>query len=981
MKTKSTPKLFVFLLSFLMLIASSFGIMTVTANAAESDYTAPSAGEAKIYGAVVNLGGDIEMKYIVELGEGVNADNVTLKTEFLGVVKELKSSGTYEETNYQVFKLEGITPQCMGDLIDAELYVDTTKTDEMLDYSVKENLVNLYNKTDTTEDAKRLIVDTLEYGAAAQTYANYKTDALVTADFDAASTDVDVEIPNNQPVLDDKSDAVSISTNVRYSSINYLLFGLTGADSFDGKVTIDTEAATGTMIDSYYAVSTSAISPENFHIDFNLRYDNGDNDYLTLAYSVNDYCYAAYKNGETDAMKQLALALYNYGLSAHIYKGTNHEGGTATCTDGKYCDICGVEYDTAVDSTNHNWENGVCTYGCGTEHDHTSWSDSGVCNDCGKAATLAVGTVSGEDFTTEQYYTDLQTAVDNANGKTIKLLANVDLSTTLTIAKDSSVTIDLNGNTIEDAENFTAIEYYYDLDTLIYVNGTITITDLSEDENGSVKTSDENRHVFYVNYTGTLTVQRGIISVAEESTNKYAIGAVFSSDSSPKVIITDGTFTGLVKVNLGCMSISGGNFECLELFKDFDPSYTMDNLTGGTFEKIVIQSSGISTSGFGLANDHYYYDANDNLITPTTKNLTNVTIKKGADLSKSATVTLDTASVSYNGSEQKPTITAVTVGGKTLAADKYTVSYTRDGATTTDFTSAGVITVTVTGTGDYSGSAKATYTISAAAPTMQWASTSETLNYSGSAAAITTPSITLVNSEQFSGVINYSYTGKDTTDADVSGEGLPTDAGTYTITATIAAQGNYAGAEATLDLTISKVDPTCTTTPAVVENLEYNGSNQALVSEGVAIGGTIEYKLGADGTYTTAVPTASEQGTYTVYWKIVGDKNHNDTAEQSISVTISAKAVTEDEVIISGYEASYTYTGTAFKPTITVTLDGKTLTEGKDFDVEYGENTYVGDGTIKITFNNNYSGTITKTFKIETVANTQSFVGDWMLTQ
>lgn len=59
-----------------------------------------------------------------------------------------------------------------------------------------------------------------------------------------------------------------------------------------------------------------------------------------------------------------------------------------------------------------------------------------------------------------------------------------------------------------------------------------------------------------------------------------------------------------------------------------------------------------------------------------------------------------------------------------------------------------------------------------------------------------------------------------------------------------------------------------------------------------------------------------------------------------------------------------TYTGKALKPSVTVKLNGKTLKNGTDYTVSYKNNTKVGTATVTITGKGNYTGTITKTFKI-----------------
>lgn len=65
---------------------------------------------------------------------------------------------------------------------------------------------------------------------------------------------------------------------------------------------------------------------------------------------------------------------------------------------------------------------------------------------------------------------------------------------------------------------------------------------------------------------------------------------------------------------------------------------------------------------------------------------------------------------------------------------------------------------------------------------------------------------------------------------------------------------------------------------------------------------------------------------------------------------------------------SWTYTGKALKPAVSVTYGYAnamtTLKEGTDYTVTYSNNKNVGTAKVKITGKGNYSGTITKTFKI-----------------
>ncbi len=63
--------------------------------------------------------------------------------------------------------------------------------------------------------------------------------------------------------------------------------------------------------------------------------------------------------------------------------------------------------------------------------------------------------------------------------------------------------------------------------------------------------------------------------------------------------------------------------------------------------------------------------------------------------------------------------------------------------------------------------------------------------------------------------------------------------------------------------------------------------------------------------------------------------------------------------------STYAYDGKAKKPGVTVKLNGKALKNGTDYIVSYSNNTKVGTATVKITGKGNYTGSISKTFKIK----------------
>ena len=83
-----------------------------------------------------------------------------------------------------------------------------------------------------------------------------------------------------------------------------------------------------------------------------------------------------------------------------------------------------------------------------------------------------------------------------------------------------------------------------------------------------------------------------------------------------------------------------------------------------------------------------------------------------------------------------------------------------------------------------------------------------------------------------------------------------------------------------------KQDPTYTA-PTAKTGLVYNGTAQVLINEGHVEGCKMQYRLDNGGDYSDSLPTATDAGTYTVWYKVVGDDSHNNVvAEKSLKVWI-----------------------------------------------------------------------------------------------
>lgn len=65
----------------------------------------------------------------------------------------------------------------------------------------------------------------------------------------------------------------------------------------------------------------------------------------------------------------------------------------------------------------------------------------------------------------------------------------------------------------------------------------------------------------------------------------------------------------------------------------------------------------------------------------------------------------------------------------------------------------------------------------------------------------------------------------------------------------------------------------------------FDGYEHSLITAGETAGGTAYYRL-STGEYSTSIPSAVEPGIYTIYYKILGDGNHADTREESMTSAI-----------------------------------------------------------------------------------------------
>ena len=134
-------------------------------------------------------------------------------------------------------------------------------------------------------------------------------------------------------------------------------------------------------------------------------------------------------------------------------------------------------------------------------------------------------------------------------------------------------------------------------------------------------------------------------------------------------------------------------------------------------------------------------------------------------------------------------------------------------------------------------------------------------------------------------------------------------------------------------------------------------------------------KNGTD--YAVSYSNNTKVGTAKV--TITGKGNYTGSVSKTYSIKNNFKKAT-----VSGISTK-AFTGNNITQSITVKCNGKTLKNGTDYTVSYSNNKNIGTATVKIAGKGSYTGTITKTFKInpakqeiqKLTAKSKAFFVDW----
>ena len=598
------------------------------------------------------------------------------------------------------------------------------------------------------------------------------------------------------------------------------------------------------------------------------------------------------------------------------------------------------------------YQNGKCA--CGRICDHAGKVDSaGYCKFC--HALVEAFETGGKR------YTSLETALAAAqDGDTITLRGPLDIENAEPIEISKNIILNLNGHTLSKSRE-EALLCILGSDVAI-TNGKVQSTCVSKSANAV--------EVGKFDHTGAkLTLDNVTLEGSVGGgTGVRGFGLFFLTGN--EAVVTSGTFTGGIYTE-GTLSMSGGNADQLKLGYNSNIRVT---LSGGSFNSIKIPKNPDYQS---LLAEGYAYRKQDGALVKLSEMNENtaVTVVKcshpdehsGGNVCPycgyAAEVTKTDGSISYHRAADTA-IAAANGGTVKLLADAGEITISSplklnlNGKTAAKLTVTGDVTLASLLPEGYAFKSGNTWitdlssmeltNVSMAKITIKSMDypTKMSMTYGGTGTLLVN-----VKKETGTGAVSFQWykveDGKETAvggattknQFDLSAQKLPAGNHTFRFLATC---DGYEKMSEDIAVTVQKADIRSITPPTAQENLTYTGQEQALITAGsVANYGTMQYSLTENGTYSPDIPTSTDAGAYTVWYRVIGDENHNDTAPTSVAVSIGKKPLTITKVAC----AAKIYDGTTTVEPTSVIFDNVTLNRGTDYTVTASfDDASVGNG-------------------------------------
>ena len=588
------------------------------------------------------------------------------------------------------------------------------------------------------------------------------------------------------------------------------------------------------------------------------------------------------------------------------------------------------------------YQNGKCV--CGRSCDHAGKVDSaGYCTFC-KALVEAFETGGTR-------YTSLENALNAAqDGDTITLRGPLTIENGEPIEISKNIILNLNGFTLSKSRE----------EALLCILGSNVAITNGKVQSTCVSKSANAVEVGKFDHTGAkLTLDNVTLEGSVGGgTGVRGFGLFFLTGN--EAVVTSGTFTGGIYTD-GTLTMSGGSADLLKLGYN---SGIRVILSGGSFDSIKIKNGANYQS---LLAEGYAYQKQDGTwvkLSEMNEN-TAVTVVKcshpddpsGGNVCPycgyAAEVTKKDGSISYHRTADAAIAAADGGTVKLLAnAGEITIGsplkLNLNGKTAAKLTVTGDVTLASllpegyvfksgsTWISDPSGTELTNVSMAKIPIKSVNYPTEMSMTYGGAGTLLVN-----VKKETGTGAVSFQWykvedgkataVGSATTKNQFDLSALKLSAGQHTFRFLATCDG-YEKMSKDIAVTVQKasISASFITPPTAQENLTYIGQEQALITAGsVTKYGTMQYSLTENGTYSQVIPTGTDAGAYTVWYRVIGDENHNDTTPASVAVRIGKKPLT-----LSGVTAaSKPYDGTTDADISSVTFDKVTLNRDTDYTV------------------------------------------------
>lgn len=457
------------------------------------------------------------------------------------------------------------------------------------------------------------------------------------------------------------------------------------------------------------------------------------------------------------------------------------------------------------------------------------------------------------------------------------------------------------------------------------------------------------------NAAGLIAYNYGVVdkcyATGDISSKNYGAGVIGYNDGSNAVVKNCVAMNNKIDVTFESQSAQSGGYgqRIIGGIKNGAPAPELNNYAlkfmqvsvNGKAQKVYDDiMNGVGKKGSDLAKGSTYQELGWNFTNiwnivegysyPSLKNNAAIVLQPGEDpVEVNLTAPTAKSGLVYNGSAQE----LITAGSTNVGALKYSLDGSNYGTDIPKGTDAKTYTVYYkvvdSGNKDLTTAASLTVTITpktVSSPTITLSETS--FVYSGQEKK---PTVTVKDGD--TSIPTSEYTVSYSNNINI---------GNATVTIKDKEGGNYV-VNGSAQFTITAA-PANVTAPKAKSGLVYNGSAQELITAGSSSDGTLQYSL--DGSnYSTSIPKGTDAKTYTVYYKLKGDANHNDTEPATLTATISPKTVSNPKISLSG--TTFVYDGQEKKPTVTV-KDGNTTIPTSEYTVNYSNNINVGNATVTI---------------------------------